>query len=213
MAANVQLLMEELSPSECNLITESSNDGKDIWLNGIMMQASICNRNKRVYPISEIAAAVQTAKELIKESRSLMGELDHPSGLSINLDRVSHIITEIDMNGMNAIGKAKLLNTPMGLIGKELVKAGVALGVSSRGAGTVTESGNVSGYQFVTIDLVARPSAQNAYPSTVYESLESTKNGKHIMELSEAVRTDPAAQKFFKDAIMKWLNTGIFAKK
>lgn len=207
------LLAEELLPNECGLITESSHDGKDMWLSGIFMQASIKNRNGRLYPLNEMAAAVKTAQQRIKEQKGLLGELDHPQTLTINLDRVSHVITEMTMVGNNAIGKAKLINTPMGNIAKELILAGFQPGVSSRGAGSVNESGGVTGFQFVTVDIVAQPSAPNALPGTVYESLQSAKNGNQIMSLAESVRHDEAAQKYLKKEILKWLNTGIFAKK
>lgn len=207
------LLVEELMPSECNLIQESSQDGKSMFLSGIFMQANIKNRNGRLYPVNEITAAVTGAGSRIKEQNGIMGELDHPASLQINLDRVSHVITEMRMTGSNAYGKAKLLNTPMGHIAQELIKSGVKIGVSSRGAGNVNESGGVSGFQFITVDIVAQPSAPDAFPSSVYESLELAKNGKHIMTLAEDVRNDPAAQKFLKKEIMKFLNTGIFAKK
>lgn len=208
-----QLLIEELTPAQAGIITESSQDGKDLWLNGIFMQADIKNRNGRVYPINEINAAVQAGQRVIKESNGIMGELDHPQTLSINLDRVSHIITELRVEGSNAIGKAKLLNTPMGNIAKELVKSGVAIGVSSRGAGAVNESGGVSGFQFVTVDIVAQPSAPGAVPQSILESIEHSKNGSHIIDLAESVRHDVAAQKYFKKEIMKFLNEGLFAKR
>lgn len=211
--SNIQLLIEELNPAECNIITESSTDGKDLWLNGIMMQSSIKNKNGRVYPITEINAAVENAKQRIRETKGILGELDHPASLNINLDRVSHVIIEMSMSGTNAVGKAKILNTPMGIIGKELVKSGVAIGMSSRGAGSVNESGSVEGFQFVTVDIVATPSAPNAYPNPVYESLEMAKNGKQILSLAESVQHDQAAQKFFKKEFQKWLNQGLFAKK
>ena len=208
---NTQLLVEELEPHVANLITE--NTGSEMYLSGIFMQADIKNRNGRMYPITEIQAAVNGARQRIQESKGIMGELDHPQSLSINLDRVSHVITELDVNGSNAMGKAKLLNTPMGMIAKELVKSGVALGVSSRGAGAVNESGGVTGFNFVTVDIVAQPSAPGAYPSTVYESLDMARNGSHIIDLAEAVRTDPAAQKFFVKEFKIWLANGNFAKK
>jgi len=199
------LLVEELTPSESNIIQETSQDGKDMWLSGIFMQSEIKNRNGRVYPLSEISSAVHNAAHRIKETNGIFGELDHPQTLTINLDRISHVITEIYMNGNNAIGKARLLNTPMGLIAKELIKSGVKLGVSSRGAGSVNEGGGVSGYQFVTIDIVAQPSAPNAYPGTVYESLEMYKNGHNIMSLAEQLRNDPSAQKYFREEVLKWI--------
>lgn len=208
-----QLLIEELTPHECNLVEQVAPDGKNVWLSGIFMQAGIKNRNGRNYPVNEISLAVEGARQRIQESRGIMGELDHPQTLSVNLDRVSHVITELEMVNHNAIGKAKLIDTPMGQIAKNIVNAGVALGVSSRGAGTVNESGAVSGFQFVTVDIVAQPSAPNAYPSTVYESLEMARNGKTILSVAEAVKHDPVAQKYLKEEIMKWLNTGIFAKR
>lgn len=208
-----QILIETLQPTECQLIAESSQDGRDTWLSGIFMQAEVKNRNGRNYPLNEITAAVQLAQDRIKESRGIMGELDHPQSLTINLDRVSHVITELAMSGTNAIGKARLLNTPMGNIAKELSRSGVALGVSSRGAGAVTEGGGVTGFQFVTVDIVAQPSAPNAYPSTVYESLQQARNGHNILNLAEAVRDDVSAQKYLKAEIMKWLSEGLFQKR
>lgn len=208
-----QMLIEELQPSECNLIQESSQDGKSLWLSGIFMQADLKNRNGRNYPMNEISSAVDGTKARILEQNGIMGELDHPSSLQINLDRVSHIITEMWMQGNNAFGKAKLLNTPMGQIAQELIKSGVKVGVSSRGAGNVNESGGVSGFQFITVDIVAQPSAPNAYPGSVYESLQVAKNGHNIITLAEQVKNDDAAQKYLKKEIMKWLETGLFLKK
>ena len=118
-----QLLFEELSPSQCGLIKESSHDGQHTWLNGIFMQGGIKNRNGRLYPMNEIQSAVTSAQQRIKESNGIFGELDHPQTLTINLDRISHVITELDVQGNNAVGKAKLLNTPMGNIAKELANS------------------------------------------------------------------------------------------
>ncbi|KKL94466.1 hypothetical protein LCGC14_1864360, partial [marine sediment metagenome] len=159
-----QILVEELSAAEAQIVESTSPDGKDCWLSGIFMQAEVKNRNGRNYPLNEISTAVKNAQTRIAETNGIFGELDHPQSLTINLDRISHVITEINMNGSNAVGKAKLLDTPMGQIAKELVKSGVRLGVSSRGAGTVQESGGVEGFQFVTVDIVAQPSAEGAVP-------------------------------------------------
>jgi hypothetical protein len=207
------LLTEELNPSEARIIQESSNDGKSMWLNGVCMQSAIKNRNGRNYPLNEIAEAVKNAMARIKENNGIFGELDHPQSLQINSDRISHVITEMWMNGNDAYGKAKLINTPMGNIAQELLRSGVKIGVSSRGAGNVTESGDVAGFQFITYDIVITPSAPNAYPGMVYESLEQAKNGNKILTLAEQVRNDPAAQKYFKKEIMKWLSEGMFAKR
>lgn len=210
----MELLFEELSPQEANIICEESTSGtKDVWLSGIFMQADIRNRNGRNYPLSEIANAVSGAQNAIKSHNGIMGELDHPQTLTINLDRVSHIITELKMDGSNAMGRAKILNTPMGNIAKQLVESGVALGVSSRGAGAVNESGGVSGFNFVTVDIVATPSAPGAMPNTIYESLEMAKNGKVVMDLAEAARYDSRAQEYFKKEFLRFLSSGLFQKK
>lgn len=207
-----QLLFEELTPSQAGIITESSQDGKHTWLNGIFMQSGIKNRNGRLYPINEIQAAVISIQQRIKESNGVFGELDHPQSLSVSLDRISHVITEISMAGNNAIGKCKLLSTPMGNIAKTLVESGVSIGVSSRGAGEVGETGLVSSFTISTIDLVAQPSAPQAYPTSIVESLDMIKTGHNIIDLAEAMRHDKAAQKYFKKEILNWINTGIFAK-
>lgn len=207
------LLIEELMPSECHLVQEATPDGKSLWLSGVFMQAGIKNRNGRVYPVTEISQAVEGALGRIKEQNGIMGELDHPQSLQINLDRVSHVITEMNMRGNDAIGKARLLATPMGNIARELINSGVKIGVSSRGAGNVNEGGDVSGFQFVTVDIVAQPSAPGAYPGSIYESLEHAKNGRNIITLAEDVRNDPVAQKYLKKEILKWLSTGLFQKK
>lgn len=206
------LLVEELSPSEARVINESSTDGKSLWLNGICMQSSIKNRNGRNYPLNEITLAVENARQRIKECNGIFGELDHPQTLQINSDRISHVITEMWMHGNDAYGKARLLNTPVGLIAQELLNSGVKIGVSSRGAGNVNESGDVNGFQFITYDIVITPSAPNAYPGMMYESLDS-KQGRKIMTLAEHVQHDAAAQQYFKKEIMKFLSQNLFAKK
>lgn len=208
-----ELLIEELTPSESGLIVESTQDEKTYWLSGTFMQADIKNRNGRNYPMTEISRAVENGMKRISESKGLLGELDHPNTLTINLDRVSHIITDLKMEGASAIGRAKLLDTPMGKIAKELVKNEVAIGVSSRGAGQVNEGGMVNMFEFITVDIVAQPSAPNAYPSAIVESLELYKNGNTILNLSEAVKHDESAQKYFETEIKKWLSLNLFAKK
>ncbi len=192
----MKLLQEHLSPSVAHLC--EMRKGQDLYLKGIMMQADLKNGNGRVYPLSEISKAVEEAQKRIKEGFNIMGELNHPDTLSINLDRVSHIITEVAMDGSNAIGKMKLLNTPTGNIAKALIEGGVRLGVSSRGTGNVNESGDVSDFSFVTVDIVSQPSAPNAYPDAVMESM----GNKKVMSLAEAVVHDKKAQAYFKKEIM-----------
>lgn len=192
----MQLLKEYLAPNITNL-TETKRVGGDLYLSGIMMQAALKNGNGRVYPINEITRAVEECQAKIKAGNYIMGELNHPDTLSINLQNVSHAITEIFMDGNNAVGKMKLLNTPAGNIAKGIMEGGVRLGVSSRGTGNVAESGDVSDFAFVTMDIVSQPSAPDAYPNVVAEAMGSNK----VMSLAEAVVHDPKAQAYFKKEI------------
>lgn len=199
------LLIETLYASEANIMVESSQDGKNMWLNGVFMQADIKNRNGRTYPKSIMSEAVRQLQSAILESNGVFGELDHPTTLTINLDRISHVISEVQFIGNNVIGKAKLLNTPMGLIAQELSKSGAKLGVSSRGAGNVMPDGTVSEFQVITVDVVAQPSAPGATPMVVYEGIERSRNGNQIMTLAESLVHDASAQKYFKREIIKFI--------
>ncbi len=193
-----QILIEHVHASEGNIITESRQDG-NVFLKGVMMQAEVLNRNKRMYKLSELTEAVAMSNESIKLYGGIFGELDHPTGVNINMDRISHVITELYMNGTNAIGTCRLLNTPMGLIAKELANSGCRYGVSSRGMGRVNEStGIVEGFSLVTVDLVATPSAPGAMPLPVYEALQESMKGRQVITLAESIREDEAAQAHFK---------------
>ena len=191
------VLIEQVNPAMANLIVEQSTRGS--YLSGIFMQADKKNHNQRVYPMSEIAAAVDSVNKTIVEGHSVYGELNHPDNLTIDLNNVSHIITEMRMEGSNAIGKARILNTPKGNIVKAILEGGGKLGVSSRGSGNVVE-GVVNGFSLVTVDIVATPSAPDAYPNHVMESLQ---DNTKVMSLAEAMRNDPAAQKYFKEELAK----------
>lgn len=209
----MDFLIETVAPSAANMIvTEATATDKNMWISGICMQANIKNRNGRIYPVYEIESAVKSAMERIKENNGIFGELDHPQTLTINSDRVSHAITELWMDGNNAYGKAKMLNTPMGLIGQELIKSGVRVGVSSRGAGNVTESGDVNGFVFTTYDLVLTPSAPDALVQPVYEHLEHLKSGNRVLTLAEQVRHDKDAQKYFEREIKSFVLDVLYKK-
>lgn len=202
----MQTLIESVSPSVANIVCENSEASKAMWLNGVFMQADVQNRNKRVYPMSEMTQAVTKACDTIKENGGIFGELDHPSELTINMDRISHAIKELYVDGTNVYGKAQLLKTPMGLIAEELARSGVRYGISSRGAGQVNESdGHVSGYIFITADLVATPSAPGAFPKPVYEGLENSKEGNRVLTLAESMQHDEAAQKYFQKSILQFV--------
>lgn len=208
----MQTLIEQVLPSTANIVCESATDNKTMWLNGIFMQADVQNRNKRVYPISEMTNAVSKASETIKENGGIFGELDHPADLQINMNQISHAIKELYIDGTNVYGKAQLLKTPAGLIAEELARSGVRYGISSRGAGQVNESdGNVSGYVFITADLVATPSAPGAFPKPVYESLQNSREGNTVISLAESMQHDNNAQKYFQKAILKYMEN-VFEK-
>lgn len=203
-----QVLIESISPSTANLIESVEEGTKNLYLSGIMMQADILNGNGRKYPLSELARVVELAHKRLMEGDLICGELNHPDTLTIDLKNVSHAITELRIDGSNALGKCKILPTPVGQIAKGLLEGGIRLGVSSRGTGNVDDTGMVSGFELVTIDIVATPSAPAAYPQMVREAL----GDKKIRTLAEAVIEDPAAQKYFKKAMGEFITT-LFAKK
>ena len=194
-------LREHLTFEKAQCITES--DGKDLYLKGIFIEGEVRNQNQRIYPVNEINKAVKAIQERLQGGQSVLGEADHPDDLNINIDRVSHMITEMDVNGRNGIGKLKLLPTPMGNVVKTLLESGVKLGVSSRGSGNVGHNGYVSDFEIITVDVVAQPSAPNAYPTPVYEALmRNGKKGRISLELAEAVRHDNKAQKHLEKELL-----------
>ena len=201
-------LREIVSPTNAELVTEArdnGNGGKDLYMAGIFIQGGVRNQNQRVYPFNEISHAVKTLREKITKGFSVLGEADHPEDLNINLDRVSHVITEIDMNGNDGIGKLKMLPTPMGNVCKTLLESGVKLGVSSRGSGDVDANGNVSGFEIITVDIVANPSAPDAYPSPIYEHLMNHRKGGTIWDVATSAKYDPSAQRHLQNEVLNFI--------
>ena len=200
----MNLLSESLSFDQAKVIVESANEGKDLYMKGICIQGGVRNANQRVYPVNEIGRAVTTLNEQISNGYSVLGEVDHPEGLNINIDRVSHMITEMWMDGPNGYGKLKILPTPMGQLVKTMLEAGVKLGVSSRGSGNVSESGNgeVSDFEIITVDVVAQPSAPGAYPTPIYEHLMNSNGGYKAFLTSREVKGDKKAQKYLKESLL-----------
>ncbi len=200
-------LRENLTFDQAKLVletTENDKGGKDLYMKGICIQGGVKNANQRVYPVTEISRAVNTLNDQITGGYSVLGEVDHPEGLNINLDRVSHMITEMWMDGPNGYGKLKVLPTPMGALVKTMLESGVKLGVSSRGSGNVMEdgSGQVSDYEIITVDVVAQPSAPGAYPTPIYEHLLNARGGYKALELAREVRGDDKAQKYLKESLV-----------
>ena len=197
-------LREHLTFDQAGIVTETANEGKDLYMKGICIQGGVKNANQRVYPVSEISNAVMQLNDQIKTGNSVLGEVDHPDDLKINLDRVSHMITEMWMDGPNGYGKLKVLPTPMGTLVKTMMESGVKLGVSSRGSGEVNESsGNVSGFEIVTVDVVAQPSAPNAYPKAIYEGLLNMRNGHNALEIAREAGSNNKVQKYLKDEVTR----------
>jgi hypothetical protein len=200
-------LRENLTFKDANVVyeaTENSNGGKDLYMKGICIQGGVENANKRVYPVSEITNAVTTINEQIKEGNSVLGEVDHPDDLKINLDRVSHMIESMWMDGPNGYGKLKILETPMGQLVKTMIQGGVKLGVSSRGSGNVNEStGHVADFEIVTVDVVAQPSAPNAYPVAIYEGLLNMRGGHKVLDMAREASGDAKVQKYLKEEMIR----------
>ena len=171
----MKLITEQIE--EVKFLTEDNNGKKNHYIQGVFLQGEIKNRNGRVYPIDILEREVNRyTTENISKNRAL-GELGHPEGPTVNLDRASHKIESLVREGNNYIGKAKLLDTPMGQIAKSLLDEGVSLGVSSRGVGSLREMGGANyvrdDYQLATAaDIVADPSAPDAFVEGIREGKE-----------------------------------------
>jgi len=201
-------LREQLTFTQANIqvLEESGPDGtgKHLYLKGICIEGDKRNANDRIYPLHEINKAVTTINTQIREGNSVLGEVDHPEDLKINLDRVCHSVEGMWMDGTAGCGKLKILPTPMGELIKTLLTSGVKLGVSSRGSGNVDDrTGHVSDFEIVTIDVVAQPSAPNAYPKAIYESLINMKYGHRLLEVAREAGQDNKVQRYLKSEVVK----------
>jgi len=198
-------LREHLSFDQAQAVLESDDkEGRNLYLKGIAIQGGIRNANQRIYPVDEIESAVKTLNDQIQSGYSVLGEVDHPDDLKVNLDRVSHMITQMWMEGPNGYGKMKILPTPMGNLVRTMLESGVKLGVSSRGSGNVDDySGKVSDFEIITVDIVAQPSAPGAYPTPVYEHLMNMRGGSKALKVAQEVKEDPKAQKYLKESLLQ----------
>ena len=196
-------LRENLTFDAARIIVEGV-EGKDLYMKGICIQGGVKNANERVYPVSEIERAVGTLNEQITGGYSVLGEVDHPDDLKVNLDRVSHMIIQMWMDGPNGYGKLKILPTPMGNLVRTMLESGVKLGVSSRGSGNVNEAnGHVSDFEIVTVDVVAQPSAPGAYPTAIYEGLMNMKHGHRVLEMAKGAGKDNKVQRYLKSEVVR----------
>jgi len=182
----MKLIREEIESVE--FITEEKNGKKSLFIEGIFLQGNIKNRNGRMYPMDTLRREVERYNESNVGTGRALGELGHPDGPTVNLDRVSHKIVSLKESGSNFIGKAKILNTPMGKIAENLISEGVKLGVSSRGIGSLkqTKEGfNVVGEDFMlatAADIVADPSAPDAFVEGIMEGKEWVWEGTILRE-------------------------------
>jgi len=207
MARNTYL-REHLSFTQARVVLESEEaadgSGKTLYMKGICIEGGVRNANERVYPVHEITKAVGTINEQIKTGHSVLGEVDHPDDLKINLDRVSHMIENMWMDGPCGYGKLKILPTPMGGLVKTMLDSGVKLGVSSRGSGNVNDAnGHVSDFEIVTVDVVAQPSAPNAYPTAIYEGLLNHKGGQRLLDMYKDPAKSNKAQRYVTNEVLR----------
>jgi|TARA_Y100000385_G_scaffold257482_1_gene284709 hypothetical protein len=186
----MQLIREEIETVD--FIVEEKNGKKSMFIEGIFLQGDICNRNGRMYQMEGLRKEVQRYSENHIECGRALGELGHPDGPTVNLDRVSHKIVSLKESGTNFIGKAKILSTPMGQIAQSLIGEGVKLGVSSRGIGSLTKTRdgiNVVGSDFMlatAADIVADPSAPDAFVEGIMEGKEWIWDGGILREQQAA---------------------------
>ena len=182
----MKLITEEIEQVE--LIIEERDGKKSMYIEGVFLQGDIKNRNGRMYPMETLRREVGRYNEAFIQKGRALGELGHPDGPTVNLDRVSHKITSLVREGNNFIGRAKILNTPMGNIAKSLLDEGVKLGVSSRGVGSVrmnNEGVNIVGEDFMlatAADIVADPSAPDAFVDGIMEGKEWVWDGGILRE-------------------------------
>jgi hypothetical protein len=189
----MKLITEEVSQVE--FITEEKNGKKMMYIEGIFLQGDICNRNGRMYPMETLSREVKRYNETFVNKGRALGELGHPDGPTVNLDRVSHKIVSLEQDGTNFRGKAQLLETPMGKIAKSLLESGVCLGVSSRGVGSLkmtNEGHKIVGEDFMlatAADIVADPSAPDAFVQGIMEGKEWVWDGGILRErLAESTK-------------------------
>ena len=182
----MKLITEEVS--QVKFITEGKGTNKKMYIEGVFLQGDICNRNGRMYPMETLSREVKRYTESFINKGRALGELGHPDGPTVNLDRVSHKIVSLTAEGCNFRGKAQLLETPMGKIAKSLIGEGVTLGVSSRGVGSLkmtNEGHKIVGEDFMlatAADIVADPSAPDAFVQGIMEGKEWVWEGGILRE-------------------------------
>lgn len=211
-------LITETTQDNVRLITEESKGEKQHFIEGIFMQSDVKNRNGRVYPKDILTKEVERFNNEYVQKNRAMGELGHPDGPTVNLERVSHLIKDLRVEGKEVFGKAKILDTPMGKIAKNLLGEGCMFGVSSRGMGSLQEKNGVNyvqdDFMLATVDIVADPSAPNAFVNGIMEGKQWIwENGiikerqiekyKKVIKESNRRNLEENAIRVFKDFLSK----------
>jgi len=200
----MRYLQEHLNFNQAKIRVLVEDEGKTLYMEGVCIEGGVKNANERVYPVQEISRAVESVNKQVHEGYSVLGEVDHPEDLKINLDRVSHCIDKMWMDGPAGYGKLRILPTPMGQLVKTMLDSGVKLGVSSRGSGNVNDgNGRVSDFEIVTVDIVAQPSAPNAYPKAIYEGLRNMKYGHKVLEIAREAGHDSKVQRYLTQEVKR----------
>ena len=201
------MLLVEENFDRIQTLTEGSDGEKKLYLEGVFSVAGAKNRNQRSYTNEQLKTSVGMINEAAEGNRHILGELDHPDISQVSLKNVSHRMISASVNGNEGRAKLQILeHTPQGATARALIESGVQLGVSTRGSGSINKrTGIVENYQFHTIDLVASPSCQTAYPQTLREQMEFYGDSKEIDMLSEEMLHDPLAKMYFHREIQKFM--------
>lgn len=218
---NRPILQEYISHGQSHMVADRTEvvgeDGqkkKHWYLNGIFIQGEVENLNGRIYPRDEIQHATEQLNEQIKLHGAVLGELDHPDTLVINVHNVSHVIKDIHMEGNDGVGKMQILSdVPSGKIVEGLLSGGVPLGVSSRGSGNVDEyTSRVSDFDIVTIDIVATPSAQDARPTPIYEQMMKGRGQKLVNNAQDCIASNHKHTEAFNEDVVAWIKSWSYRK-
>ena len=198
----MKLITEMNFETQADVLIEAKGGKKNYFIEGTFMQSNVPNRNKRNYPTKILSEAVKRYNESFVKKNRALGELGHPTGPTVNLERVSHLITSLKENGNDYVGRAKILDTPYGNIVKNMIDGGVQLGVSSRGIGSLNTPNHEgisevkNDFQLSTVDIVADPSAPNAFVEGIMEGVEwAYENGSFIQEAQENLNKAYASKK------------------
>lgn len=211
-------LITETTQNEIEVLTEEKNGQKNYFIKGVFMESDTKNRNGRMYPANIMEKEIgRYNNEYVKQNRA-MGELGHPEGPTVNLERVSHIIKNLSVDGKQIVGEAKIMDTPYGKIVKNLIDEGAKLGVSSRGMGSLKEQDGVNvvqeDFMLAAVDVVADPSAPNAFVNGIMEGKEwvwdngvlkpvDVENYRKVIKNTPSRKLEEQAINLFKDFISK----------